>query len=68
MRINVEEVFSNLFFGRPHSDCVIVAKKNRIETMFPERSAILPNFVGFQIFVVKSLFPFLSFIGPFVKK
>ena len=36
--------------------------------MFPERSAILPNFVGFQIFVVKSLFPFLSFIGPFVKK
>ena len=35
---------------------------------FPERSATLRNFVGFQTFVVKSLFAFLCFIGPFTKK
>ena len=31
-------------------------------------SATLLNFVGFQIFVVKPLFAFLSFIGPFTKR
>ena len=33
-----------------------------------ETSETLRNFVGFQIFVVKPLFPFLGFIGLFTKK
>ena len=49
-------------------------KKNRIERYqsksekVSETSATLCNFAGFQIFVVKPLFPFLSFIGLLTKK
>ena len=67
MRINVEEVFS---------DCFNAAQKKKIGskqtnekvTMAPERSATLCNFFGFQILIVKPLFPFLSFISPFTIK
>ena len=41
---------------------------NQKVTKFPETSATLRSFVGFQIFVVKPLFTFLSSIGPFTKK
>ena len=41
---------------------------NQKGTKFPERSATLRNFVGFRIFVVKPMFLFLVFIGPFMKK
>ena len=43
-------------------------RTNQKVTKFPETSATLRNFVGFPIFVVKPLFAFLSFIGPFTKK
>ena len=48
--------------------------KNKIETnqskslKVSETSATLRNFVGFQIVIVKPLFPFLSFIGLFTKR
>ena len=59
---------------RPHSDCFMLLKKigskriNQKLTKFPERSATLRNFAGFQIFVIKPVFVFLSFIGPFTMK
>ena len=43
-------------------------RTNQKVTKFPETSATLPNFVGFQIFVVRPLFAFFSFIGPFTKR
>ena len=43
-------------------------RTNQKLAKFPERSATLRNFVGFQTVVVKSVFAFLSFIGPFTKK
>ena len=47
----------------------IVSKRNNQKvTKFPETSATLRNFVGFQIFVVKPLFALFSFIGPFTKR
>ena len=55
-------------------ETVSCCSKHRIETnlqkvtKFPERSATLRNFDGFQFFVVKPLFEFLNFIGPFTKK
>jgi len=74
MRINAVEVFSNCLFVAAtfrlfHSTQKMGSKRtNQKLAKFPERSATLRNFVGFQTFVVKSLFPFLSFIGPFTKK
>ena len=43
-------------------------RTNQKVTKFPETSATLRSSVGFQIFVVKPLFTFLSSIGPFTKK
>ena len=76
MRLNGEKVFSNFFFfSGGHIQTVSMRLKNigskrtnEKVRKFPERSATLRNFVGFQIFIVKPLFPFLSFISPFTKK
>ena len=75
MRINGEEVFSNIFFSSGHIQTLSMLLKkigskrtNEIVVKLPEKSAILRNFAGFQLFVVKPLFEFLSFIGPFTKK
>ena len=69
VRINGEEEEAATFRLFQCCSKKIEAKRtNEIVIKLPERSAILRNFSGFQLFVVKLLFAFLSFIGPFTKK
>ena len=71
-RLYGEELFPIFFVAATFK--LLQNKTNRIETNQSKSDRVSRevrkpgNFVGFQNFVVKPLFLFVSFIGPFTKK